>query len=423
MIKYSEAINQICEVAIAKRSTLKTEVIYLLKAMGRIAAEDILAPEAMPSFDNSAMDGFAVRSQDTQAASQTQPVEFKVLGSIAAGDYNEPERALLLKNMAFEIMTGAAFPKNFDACIKIEDCKVERDHLGQAQKMTIYEPIETQKHLRPAGGDFVKNARIILKGQKLAAEDLLALAAFGIASVKVYAPLHIALIATGKELVHFEETPKTNQIRNSSQVFLKLALEQLGATTECFHLKEDQPEDFAKLILSPKINSFDLILTTGAVSMGQYDYIPEVLKTLNSKIYFHKVAIRPGKPILFAELQNGPVIFSLPGNPISSVVGLRFFIENYLRSLYSQKLEKPIFARIKKLYEKPRGLKCFLKAKLDLSQTPPEVEILEGQMSSILSSLLKADAWAILEEGSEGAEAKSLIQVYYQHSNTSEALV
>jgi molybdopterin molybdotransferase len=146
----------------------------------------------------------------------------------------------------------------------------------------------------------------------------------------------------------------------------------------------------------------DVIVTTGAVSMGKHDFVSSALKELGAETVFHKVAIRPGKPILFAKFESGPVVFGLPGNPVATVVGWRFFIEPYLRELMGLKAEAPLRAKLPEQPDSPEGLRCFYKARL--GENSNEVEVLSGQMSFMVSPLLDANVWAVIPEQTIGKD-------------------
>ncbi len=411
MVRYLDAVKLLNEHALKRSDSLKTETRKLMQSVGMISSKEILSPENSPAFDNSAMDGFALHSHQTQKASPHSPLTFKVLGSIAAGDAEPVGFAFNEELIAFEIMTGAPMPASFDCCVRIEDCEVTRDAGGRATKVIIRSPVPARKNLREAGHDFKEGAAIIHRGEIITKEHVLALSTVGVNLVEVFSPLKVALIATGKELVHFEEVPSAWQIRNSTQPYLKLALSEWPTQVETFLLCDDSIDEFKKLVSSLNEKKFDLIVTTGAVSMGQFDFVAEALVELKAHILFHKVAIRPGKPILFAELEDTS-IFSLPGNPISSVIGFRFFIEVFLRTLFGMPEEKPMVAQIERDYEKPVGLRCFLKAHINFEQSEAKATILEGQMSSMISSLLIANAWVVLDEEISTLKKQSQVHVF-----------
>jgi molybdopterin molybdotransferase len=216
------------------------------------------------------------------------------------------------------------------------------------------------------------------------------------------------VLATGKELVPPERRPKPGQIRDGSSSFLMAALEQNGCEARHFGIVRDDPKDFAhkmKKILAAKP---DAVLTTGAVSMGKHDFVTAEVARLGAKLLYHKVAIRPGKPGLVARFHRGPIFFGLPGNPVSTVVGWRFFVRPYLQRCLGLPAEIPRRARLSARVEKPEGLRCFFKARRE----GDSVRVLRGQGSHMISTLLEADCWAVLPEARSGIRAGKEVEVY-----------
>lgn len=421
MLNYSEAIQILAQAASKSERKLGTEKVRLIDSINRIAAEKITSSENVPSFSNSAMDGFALRSELTRGASASSPKRFKVIGTIAAGDAplgNSSEEVA-----AWEIMTGAPFPEGVDACIRIEDVKVTRDSRGMATEIEIREAVEKDENRREPGEDFEIGQTVIEAGVKLQAEHLLALSSLGVSEIQVLRKPRVALISTGSELVTLDQKPELGQIRNSSAYYLQPALQSLGAEVNYHGIVRDDPEVFR--VLLEKILQHehpDLVITTGAVSMGKYDFVGTVLDSLGAKQFFHKVAIRPGKPLIFAEFgryPGAPVAIGLPGNPVSSVVGLRFFIEPYLRTLQGIPQEQPIRARVVERSKKPDGLRCFYKARVEFADGEPRVKVLPGQLSFMVSPLLKANAWAVLPEAGSKLDAETWVDCYPMSSTGS----
>jgi molybdopterin molybdotransferase len=201
-------------------------------------------------------------------------------------------------------------------------------------------------------------------------------------------------------------------IRDASGPFLQAALHRPDFDLVAHKMLIDdaalfQAEALKILELQP-----DIIISTGAVSMGKYDFIKDSLLELGAELHFHKVAMRPGKPLLFAEWRNGPVWFGLPGNPVSTVVGWRFFIDPYVRALRGQAVESGLTGRLTHAYKKPAGLACFLKAWSEIVDGTLQVRILEGQGSYMLSPLLQANCWAALDSESEYLEHDALVKVF-----------
>ncbi|MBI2601809.1 MAG: molybdopterin molybdotransferase MoeA [Deltaproteobacteria bacterium] len=407
MISYGEAFEKIRGVALSKgegglggRGNRRSpKMLGLGDAIGKIVTDDLYARESLPSFDNSAMDGYALQSSLSSGATPEAPLEFTVMGSVAAGDVLIEKPAA--GNYAVEIMTGAPLPEGhcFDAVVRVEDVLLCE---GSTHKMFIRHPVKPGANIRRKGEDFKEGQILIPSGRKLVPTDVLALASLGVSDVPVRR-LKVAVISTGKELVpHTQVTLEPGMIRNSTGPYLMAALEQVGVEAKFYGTVHDEPDRFISLMTSLLEEGPDVIITTGAVSVGKYDFILKGLNDLQARIHFHKVAIRPGKPILFAEFEHGPVCFGLPGNPVSTAVGFRFFVLPYLQAMLGENLNAPWKARLTHDFQKPEGLRCFMKARWHPSPEGSELTIVPGQASFMVSSLLDANAWAILpEEGKQ----------------------
>lgn len=391
MILHADALALIRGAARSRARSFENEAVPLAAALGRVTSEALTSREAIPPFDNSSMDGYALAAAKAAAA----PARLPVLGTIMAGD---KPRCAVETGGAWRIMTGAPMPAGCDAVIPVEKTR----ELEGGSAVELLEAVETGDYVRGAGRDFAAGAEVCPAGTRLGARHLLALAAVGVASVPVRRRPRVALIATGKELVAPECELKPGHIRDSSSTYLAAAVPALGAEFDFFGVVGDEPAEFRARL--EKILSefyYDVVLTTGAVSMGAADYIPETVQALGADVLFHKTAIRPGKPGLFARFGKGSLLFGLPGNPISTVVGLRFFVEPCLRELLGRPHESPTRAVLANDVDKPEGLRCFYKAR----RAPDgKVEILEGQASFQIHSLLSSDCWAVLPE--EGASVK-----------------
>ena len=413
MISFEEAIRQIRHIASAKPD-LEVEILPLSETQGRVLAQDLVSAENTPPFDNSAMDGFALCAENTLLASAEKPLRLPVRGITAAGDSPVDKAAT---DGAWEIMTGAALPPGFDAIVRIEDVVVERNSDRQALFIELRQPVKIKTYVRAAGEDFKVGSDIVKKGQRLGPQHILALASLGFAQIPVFRKIRVAHISTGRELVPCDQTPQPGQIRNSTGPFFRAALQALGVDlifSETIPDDADQFRETVKNILSEKV---DCILTTGAVSMGQFDFVAEEIQKLQAKVYFHKVAIQPGKPLLFAEFPSGTVLFGVPGNPVSGVVSLRFFIENYLRGLSRQAFEQPLRARLAADASKAEALRQFAKAQLVMSDEGSQIRVLPGQMSFMVKPLLQANAWAVLPEGRALTRAGEWVDIYPLYAN------
>lgn len=410
MLKYNEALKIIREVA--RTRTLKTEKISILDAVGRICAEDLKSEATVPPYHNSAVDGFAVHSELLLKASSEDPVRFKILGLVAAGDA-PPENPA--QNGAWEIMTGAPYPAGFDASVKIEDTFLIKDEKNKVIEIVINTPVTPKQNWRGAGEDFSVGTPVIQKRQMVTPEHVLALSSLGLAEISVYRRPKVGLISTGRELVPMDQTPQPGQIRNSTAPYLITTLKSLGIDITHLGTILDVPEEFQRLMKKVLTEDYDILLTTGAVSMGQFDFVTEGVQRLNAEIFFHKVAIRPGKPLLFARFKEGPILFGLPGNPVSGVVALRFFIDPFLREMYGMKPELPLRAKLATRAGKPEGLRCFFKSKLSVGSAGATATVLPGQMSFMVSPLLKSNAWTIFSEANSEIAAGTEVDMYPMH--------
>jgi molybdopterin molybdotransferase len=408
-ILYKEALTQIRDLARARARPVIEELLPS-EASGRVAAAPVESPVSIPQYSNSAVDGFAFRSSEVSRISA--PTRIAVLGSLIAGDTPPASPGA----GAWEIMTGAPFPPGYDCSAKVEDVEVVRDSKGRATEIVLSQALEAGENLRGAGEDFQKGALVLDRGERIGPEQILALVALGVPKLKVFRKPVVAVISTGGELTAPGETPRDGQVRNSTAPFLLAALRELQAEARFFGTAGDDPGEYFATLKKALDSKPDVIISTGAVSMGVHDYVSAVVSDLGGKIRFHRVSIRPGKPILLAEFPNS-VFFGLPGNPVSTVVGLRFFIEPYLRAWLGQPEEKPAWARLRAAAKKPDGLRCFFKAQVSLEKGEARATILKGQPSFMISPLLRSTAWGILPEAGRETPAGEWIEVYPFYSS------
>jgi len=396
MIAWAEAVRLLREAARA-RGPLPEEEVPLAAALGRVCARDVSGREPVPPFDNSAMDGWALAAAKAAAA----PARLTVLGTVLAGD---PPRCQAEAG-AWRIMTGAPIPAGCDAVVPVEKSR----ELDGGRAVEILEAPEPGDFVRGAGRDFPAGARVCAAGTRLGARHLLALAAVGSARVAARRKPRIALFATGRELAAPGEPLTPGRVRDASSAYLAAAVPALGADLDFRGVVADDPADFRRRLTRALGDGFDLVLTTGAVSMGTADFIPAALAELGAETLFHRVAIRPGKPVFCARFAKGPLVLGLPGNPISTVVGLRFFVEPYLRALNGRPDEAPSRARLSGGVDKSEGLRCFFKAK---RTDNGGIEVLPDQASFQIHSLLEADCWAVLPENGTNIPAGTEIETY-----------
>lgn len=312
MIEVESAREKIRQVLSQQK---KVESISILDAVGRVCAEDISAQLAVPDFVRACMDGYAVKAEDIQEASSENPVCLKVIDSIFAGDtltdYSKE------KGVAVRIMTGAQVPENFDAVVK-----QEWTDYGE-EEVNVYKAIEKGKNCSEIGEDISLNQPIVSKYQLLNSYAVGALATQGIQSIKVFAPLKVGVLVTGNELVSLETSLSQGKIYDSNLYTLVSLIQTSGAAVVFKEKCSDGIEVICETIYQ-QIDDVDLFITTGGVSVGEKDYVPDAIGKLGGKCLFHFVHMKPGTPVM-ASLYHNRVILSLSGNPFASIVNFHVF--------------------------------------------------------------------------------------------------
>lgn len=413
MKTYREALGVIVQTASLRNKTVQHETVELGEALGRICAVAIHANEAHPRFDNTAMDGFAFRAEWVAQASQQKPVSLEVVAILGAGDTRP---SLSTQPCCVEIMTGAELPEGFDCVQRVEDSTILES--GSKRLLVFVNPRKPWDFVRRQGEDFANGDLLVSVGEKINAAHVLALASQGITRVCVQKKLKIALISTGTEIVPFNQTPGAGQIRNSTQPFLEAKTRSPNLEFTYLGSVSDSSEAL-KQAISAATKGFDVIITTGAVSVGLFDLVPPVLKELGATIHFHKVAMRPGKPLLFAEFGGGPLVMGFPGNPLSSAVAFRFFLEPLLRAALGCETEQSSYLALASDVKKPGDLCCFWKSRVVNSgpECLSQVQTLQGQESFRMKPFMEASHWVILPEGKDLYRAGEVVEVFGLDSN------
>ncbi|GGC77555.1 molybdopterin molybdotransferase MoeA [Enterococcus wangshanyuanii] len=297
-----------------------SESVSILEATGRVCAEDIYARVAVPTFSRAGMDGYAVIAAETVGASEEQPVCLAVVGTIYAGD--QEIQTTEKKGVAYKIMTGAPIPTGFDAVIRQEwtDYGIE--------KVELYREVNKGLNYGGIGEDVFEGQKIISKGQLINSRTIGILAAQGMETVSVFQPLKVGLIVTGTELVSIG-VPLTSGKIYDSNLYTLASFIQSGNSQLLF--KERCPDDIKQLSerIKEKISSVDVLITTGGVSVGEKDYLPEVIDKIGGQQLFHCVNMKPGTPVM-ASCYADCLILSLSGNLFASVVNLHLFYWSFL---------------------------------------------------------------------------------------------
>lgn len=328
MISYPDALALL----LGEADALDGERVSIDAAPGRFLARDIISPASLPGFDNAAMDGYAVR-----APGETIPAEstYAVAAMHAAGDdtYDYPDAE------ACEIATGARMPVGFDTVVPVE--RTER----QGDRVRFLANERRAQNVRHAGSDIEVGDVALLAGRRVDPAAIMLLAALGIDRFDVVRRPRVAIVNTGSELNAGGPLPLAG-IHDSNGPFLASSLARWGVEAIGRTRVADHGDAFHVAIRDALAGHADLIVTTGAVSAGRFDFVPAALASLGAHELFHKVAIRPGKPLLVARFKNGPLVIALPGNPIAVAVGYRFFVAPVLRAMAGLPPERPLRVRL-----------------------------------------------------------------------------
>jgi molybdopterin molybdotransferase len=297
---------------LAAFSPLEAEAIPLVAALGRILAKDAVAQDQLPLFDNSAMDGYALRAADTQGATRDQPARLQIAGEIPAGRVLDHT---LREGEAARIFTGGAVPDGADAVIQQELVAVEDGAL------VLQAPVAPETNVRRAGEDVARGAMLLPRGSEIGPAELALLASAGVSPVTVRRRPRVAILATGDELVPAGEPLAPGQIRESNSIYLSAAVTRAGAEAVPLGVARDDEDDLRAKLASAQ--GADVIISSGGVSVGDYDLVKQILGQQGA-VDFWRVRMRPGKPLAFGHLGDTPLI-GLPGNPVSAAVTFELF--------------------------------------------------------------------------------------------------
>ena len=398
MISVAEAIQIVRQ----QTHTLPVEQVPLPQALGRVLAQDIVADSDLPPFDRSQMDGYAVRAADAQAA----PVRLRIVGESAAGRgwHNQLE-----EGQAVRIMTGAPVPVGADSVQQVELAHELKD----GTVVELLESVEIGKSIVKQGAEIQAGKTVLTPGTMINAAMMAVLAAFGYATVNVYRRPRVGVLATGTELVSIEQKPGQDQIRDSNNYSIAAYAQLAGAIVERLPLTGDETS-LLKNQIAKAAENCDLIVTSGGVSMGVYDLTKASLKELDAELFFERVALRPGKPTVFARLPNGTLAFGLPGNPVSVAVTFNLFARTSLLAM--QGATEPALKReTAALARKVKGTadrESYLPVQLTTNDDGELIAFpLKWGGSSDFVAFALTTALAVVPAGSKAVEAGTLVNV------------
>lgn len=372
------------------------------ESLGMVLAETVAADEAIPPFANTAMDGFAVRAEDTIGASKEHPVSLPVVATIAAGSVAPKP---LASGEAMRIMTGAPVPEGADAIIMVELTK------PAGFDVDLMAEVPVGNHIRPAGDDISKGAEILHPGTILGPGHLGVLASLGRLTVRVYRRPRVGVMSTGDELVEGPEPLQPGQIRDSNRLTLLSMAKEAGFEPVDLGLIRDNERDIERA-LRTGVSTCDAVITSGGVSMGDFDYVKAVLTRVGDFSWM-QVAIKPAKPLVFGLLDDVPV-FGLPGNPVSSMVSFELFARPGLRRMMGRlDADRPRYQAIaeESMKRSPDGKTHFSRVIISEDTSGQKrVKLSGGQGSHQLMAMASANGLAILPNGN-GVDAGETVEV------------
>lgn len=396
-VTYEEALS----ILGAHAAQFPLEARELKDCIGLCLAEDLIADRDFPPFDRVTMDGIAISFEAFASGAR----EFSLEGIAPAGS---PRQILQHPRHCLEVMTGAILPEHTDTVIRYEDLEISGN---KARLLT--DAVKPRQNVHFQAIDMASGALIVPQGRLLSSAEINIAAAVGKSSLKIRKLPRTAIISTGDELVAIDQTPELHQIRRSNVYGIQSTLKTWGMPSDLHHLPDD-PEAMTRDI-SLLLESYDLLIFTGGVSKGKFDYLPEVLTALGIRKHFHKIQQRPGKPFWFGSGADGTVIFALPGNPVSSFVCVAVYLKYWLNKCLGI-TPPPLYARLRNDVRFEPNLVYFLEARL--ASTPEgvlEADPVLGNGSGDFANLVQTDGFLVLPQNKmEFKKGESYLFVPYR---------
>lgn len=389
-------VEQARDAVLSLVSRMPVEEVGLLESLGRVLARDCASDIDVAPFDNSAMDGFAVRCADLASAGSDTPTVLEVVAHVGAGSLAEVP---VSPGTAIRIMTGAALPEGADAVVKVEDTEVVEGDGGVGSTVAFSACPVDGDHIRRRGEEVRRGDVVLYAGETIGPAAIGLLASTGHARVPVYARPRVAIVSTGSELVEVDVVPPAGKIRNSNSYSIAAQVIAAGGVPVRYPIVVDEYEATRK-VFSLAAAECDFIVTSGGVSVGDFDYVKPVLEELG-EMFFCKVDMRPGNPQTFGRIGD-VAFFGLPGNPTSTYVGFEMFVRPALRAMQGfDELDRPVTrAVLAQDVKKRQDRRYYLRGRVEPDGEGGYVATLSGnQSSALLTAAHRGNCFIVLPEG------------------------
>lgn len=406
-IPVKEAIQRI----VKQQSTMPSQKVSLENSLGHILAEDIVATYDIPRFDKSPYDGFAIRSVDSQGASGQQRIEFEVIDHIGAGSVSNK---VVGEHEAVRIMTGAQIPEGADAVVMFE----QTIELGDT--FSIRKPFTKNENISLKGEETTTGDIVLKKGQVINPGAIAVLATYGYTEVQVIKQPSVAVIATGSELLDVSDPLENGKIRNSNGPMIRSLAEKLGLEVGIYKTQKDDLESGIQIV-KEAMSNHDIVITTGGVSVGDFDYLPEIYKAVNAEVLFNKVAMRPGSVTTVA-FANGKYLFGLSGNPSACYTGFELFVKPAVKHMCGalEVFPQVIKATLMEDFSKANPFTRFIRAKATLTSAGAIVVPSGFNKSGAVVAIAHANCMIMLPSGTRGFKAGHTVDVILTESEAAE---
>jgi molybdopterin molybdotransferase len=393
------SVEQAEQIILSCQRQFGVQSLPLSQALGHVLAEPVLADRDLPPFNRVAMDGIAIRFDDWEKGQRV----FSISGIVAAG---EPAPTALLTGACFEIMTGAALPPSADTVIPYEHLKIEG---GTAR--VVQDIVNKGQNIHVQGNDHKQGTVLMDVGKRIGATEISVAASSGKTHLLVNKVPRVAIFSSGNELVEIHETPLPYQIRRSNNYAIKATLQQYGIEATMLHVPDDLGQ-ITEALRQAKAD-FDVLVLSGGISMGKFDFIPQALESLGVEKKFHKVQQRPGKPFWFGTFGEKGVVFALPGNPVSTYLCLIRYVLPWLESTLGYPPKRPTYAVLDKELRVEAPLQFFLQVKLwQDDKAMLHASPVQNKGSGDYASLLEADGFMELPAEQTVFQAGQVFRVH-----------